>query len=349
MSQLADQEIKYLKGVGPKRAEMLEKELSIRTWRDLLYFFPYKYIDRSRIFLIKEIDTTQAFIQLKGKITGFRVEGQRYKQRLVASFTDGTGSVELVWFQGIQWVSRNYLLNTEYIVFGRPALYNRRLSIAHPEIEISGKEETTLFTPLQPQYSTTEKLKNSFTTSKIIHRMIGQVLTQINLFEETLPEYLINDLRLDSYDEALRNIHYPVNNDKLKRSIYRLKFEELFFIQLNILLQKNKRQFFVKGFVFSRVGDYLNNFYKHKLDFELTEAQKRVIREIRKDVGSGRQMNRLLQGDVGSGKTLVALMAMLIALDNGYQACLMAPTELLANQHFHTISLGSKYQCSPQR
>ena len=338
MSHLTELEIKYLKGVGPKRAELLDKELGIRTCRELLYFFPYKYIDRSRIYTIKEIDATQAFIQLKGKITHFRTEGQRYKQRLVAVFTDGTGTIELVWFQGLQWVARNYQPNIEFVVFGRPTVYNHRLSIAHPEMEISGNEEARLFTPLQPQYSTTEKLKNNFVTSKTIHRMMGQVLTQTDLLEETLPEYLLNNLKLAILDEAIRNIHFPENSDKLRKSTYRLKFEELFYIQLNILLQKNRRQSFFKGFVFSKVGDNLNNFYKNKLGFELTEAQKRVIREIRKDMGSGRQMNRLLQGDVGSGKTLVALMAMLIALDNGFQTCLMAPTELLANQHFNTIS-----------
>ena len=243
-----------------------------------------------------------------------------------------------MWFQGVQWVTRNYQVNTEYIVFGRPAVYNHKLSIAHPEIEIPGKEETPLYTPLQPQYSTTEKLKNSFLTSKTIHRMIGQILTQIDHLEETLPASLLERLKLIDLDGAIRNMHYPESNDKLKKSTYRLKFEELFYIQLNILLQKFKQQTINRGLVFSKVGDYLNNFYRSNLRFELTEAQKRVIREIRKDLGSGRQMNRLLQGDVGSGKTLVALMAMLIALDNGYQACLMAPTEILANQHFNTIS-----------
>ncbi|MFO7370598.1 MAG: ATP-dependent DNA helicase RecG [Bacteroidales bacterium] len=338
MTRLADQEIKYLKGVGPKKAELLEKELSIRTCNDLLYFFPYKYIDRSRIYLIREIDTTQTFIQIKGRITTFRVEGQRHKQRLVASFTDGTGTIELVWFQGAQWVTRNYQVNTEYVVFGRPAVYNHKLSIAHPEIEIPGKEETPLYTPLQPQYSTTEKLKNTFLASKAIHRMIGQILTQIDHLEETLPAGLVERLKLIDLDGAIRNMHYPENSEKLKKSIYRLKFEELFYIQLNILMQKFKQQTINRGLVFSKVGDYLNTFYRDNLRFELTEAQKRVIREIRKDLGSGKQMNRLLQGDVGSGKTLVALMAMLIALDNGYQACLMAPTEILANQHFTTIT-----------
>jgi ATP-dependent DNA helicase RecG len=337
MNQLADQEIKYLKGVGPKKAELLGKELGIYTFYDLLYFFPYKYIDRSRIYAIKDIDSTQTHIQLKGKITHFRIEGQRYKQRLVAVFTDGTGTVELVWFQGLQWVTRNYQLNVEYIVFGRPAIYNKRLSFAHPEIDVPSTDDR-LFSPLQPQYSTTEKLKSNFITSKTIHRMIGQVFVQLDRFEESLPDHLIKALKLTSLGEALRNMHYPENSDKLKKSTYRLKFEELFYIQLNILSQKNRRQSFFKGFVFSKVGDNLNNFYKSRLSFELTEAQKRVVREIRRDMGSGRQMNRLLQGDVGSGKTLVALMAMLIALDNGFQTCLMAPTELLANQHYNTIT-----------
>ena len=338
MTRIEDQEIKYLKGVGPKRAELLEKELGIKTFRDLLFFFPYKYIDRSRIYSIKDIDSTQAYIQVRGKISHFRMEGQKHKQRLIAVFTDGTGTLELVWFQGAQWVSRNYELNREYIVFGRPGLYNHKLSIAHPEIEAAGIEDDRLFTPLQPQYSTTEKLKSSFFTSRAIHRLMGQILSQSGVLEESLPEYLLNDLKLMGLEEAVRNMHYPAGSDNLRKATYRLKFEELFYIQLNILLQKSKRQTWIKGLVFSKVGDNLNNFYKTRLAFELTEAQKRVVREIRKDLGSGKQMNRLLQGDVGSGKTLVALMAMLIALDNGYQACLMAPTELLANQHFNTIS-----------
>jgi ATP-dependent DNA helicase RecG len=338
MSQLAEQDIKFLKGVGPKRAELLEKEFGLKTCRDLLYFFPYKYIDRSRIYTIKEIDSTQTFIQLKGKITHFRMEGQKYRQRLVGIFSDGTGTIELVWFQGLQWVTRNYELNREYIIFGRPAVYNHKLSVAHPEIEIAGTDDASLTTPLQPQYSTTEKLKTNFFTSRVIHRLIGQLLSNGDILEETVPGYLVQKLNLLSLPEAIRNMHYPENAEKLRRATYRLKFEELFYIQLNILLQKTRRQSWVKGFVFSRVGENFNNFYKNRLTFELTDAQKRVIKEIRKDLGSGRQMNRLLQGDVGSGKTLVALMTMLIALDNGFQACLMAPTELLANQHFNTIS-----------
>jgi len=338
MSDILDNEIKYLKGVGPKRAELLAKELGVLTCRDILYYFPFKYIDRSRIYKINEIDTTQTFIQVKGKITHFRMEGQRYKQRLVGIFKDGTGILELVWFKGAQWVMNNYQLNTEYIAFGRPAMFSNKLSIAHPELETTDKEDNTLYSPLQPQYSLTEKLRNSFITSKTIHRMNGQILSQLNTIPETLSEPIIAGHRLASLFEALRNIHFPENNDKLHKATYRLKFEELFYIQLNILGQKNKRQILSHGIVFSKVGDNLNNFYKNRLKFEMTGAQKKVIREIRKDMGSGRQMNRLLQGDVGSGKTLVALMAMLIALDNGYQACLMAPTELLANQHFATIS-----------
>jgi ATP-dependent DNA helicase RecG len=338
MSQLYDKEIMYLKGVGPKRAELLKTELGIYTYRDLLYFFPYKYIDRSKIFLIREIDSTQAYIQLKGRITHFRTEGQRYRQRLIATFTDGTGSIELVWFQGIQWVSRTLQPNVEYIVFGRPAVFNKKLSIAHPEVEPPESDDSTFFAALQPQYSSTEKLKNSFITSKTMHRWMGQVLEQILEPGETLPDCLVHLLKLVPLGEALRNIHFPGSHDKLRKATYRLKFEELFYIQLNILLLKTRRQTYFKGFVFSKVGDNLNNFYRNKLQFELTGAQKRVIREIRKDMGSGRQMNRLLQGDVGSGKTLVALMSMLIALDNGYQTCLMAPTELLANQHFNTIA-----------
>jgi ATP-dependent DNA helicase RecG len=338
MSDILDKEIKYLKGVGPKRAEMLAKELGILTCRDIMYYFPFKYIDRSRIYKINEIDTTQTFIQVKGKITHFRTEGQRYKQRLVGIFTDGSGILEMVWFKGLQWVMSNYQLNTEYIAFGRPTIFNSKLSIAHPELETTDKEDNMLYSPLQPQYSLTEKLRNSFITSKTIHRMNGQILSQLNTIPETLPVTLINRHRLMDLVEAMRNIHFPENNDKLRKATYRLKFEELFYIQLNILGQKNKRQILSHGIIFSKVGDNLNNFYKNRLKFEMTGAQKKVIREIRKDMGSGRQMNRLLQGDVGSGKTLVALMAMLIALDNGYQACLMAPTELLANQHFATIS-----------
>jgi ATP-dependent DNA helicase RecG len=338
MSQLLDQEIKYLKGVGPKRAELLGRELGIFTCRDLLYLFPYKHIDRSKIYTIAEINATQAYIQIKGKIAGFRLEGSKKKQRLVASFTDGTGNIELVWFQGLQWIARNYLPNIEYIAFGKPVRYNNRLSIPHPELEMAEKQDSMVCAALQPQYSTTERLKNNFITSRTLHRLVAQVLSKLVDVDETLPDYLVRKLRLMSLFDALYNIHFPGSHEKLKHAVYRLKFEELFYIQLNILGQKRRRQHDIQGFIFSKVGDSLNNFYRDKLTFALTEAQKRVIREIRKDMGSGKQMNRLLQGDVGSGKTLVALMSMLIALDNGYQACLMAPTEILANQHFKNLS-----------
>ncbi len=338
MDNYFDQDIKYLKGVGPKRAALLGKELSIFTFRDLLYYFPYKYIDRSKIYQINEIDTSQTFIQLKGKIVTFRTEGPPRKKRLVADFSDGTGIIELVWFQGTNWIMKNYNVNTEYIVFGRPGIYNRNISIAHPEIEIPETLNDGITSALSGQYSTTENLKNNYINSKTIQKLIENLLLSgKNELHETLPDYLVKKLNLLSCKEALLTIHFPKNNSLLEKSIYRLKFEELFYIQLNILKQKQSRQQRLKGFVFSKVGDYLNNFYKAKLTFELTNAQKRVIKEIRKDLGSGKQMNRLLQGDVGSGKTLVALMSMLIALDNGFQACIMAPTEILANQHFNTI------------
>ena len=338
-ADILNQEIKYLKGVGPKRAELLNVELNIYTFADLLYFFPYKYIDRSRIYKIDEINSTLANIQLRGKITTFKTEGTRYRKRLVALFTDGTGTVELVWFQGHKWVQNNYKVDTEYIVFGKPVLFNNRYNIAHPEVELPSQQDDDFNTALQPQYSSTEKLKNGYITSKTIHKLIRNLLTLTgNNIRETLPDHLLKQLKLLPLSEALLSVHFPQNNEQLKRAVHRLKFEELFFIQLNILQLKTSRKQALQGFTFSKVGESFNSFYRQNLHFELTDAQKRVMKEIRYDLGSGKQMNRLLQGDVGSGKTLVALMSMLIALDNGYQACLMAPTEILANQHFHTIS-----------
>jgi ATP-dependent DNA helicase RecG len=339
MNEILEQDIKYLKGVGPKRAELLNKELNIFTFRDLLYYFPYKYIDRSKFYKINKIDTTLTFIQIKGRITSFHTEGPPRKKRLVAEFEDDTGVIELVWFQGINWVVKTYKTDTEYIVFGRPAIYSRKISIPHPEIEAPDKQESIVNSKFQAQYNTTENLKNNYVNSKTIHKLVSTLLISVGKkIEETLPAYLIKKLSLLTLGEALFNIHFPRNNNLLRKATYRLKFEELFLIQMNILKLKSSRKRAFRGFVFSKVGDYLNDFYGQKLDFELTGAQKRVIREIRKDLGSGEQMNRLLQGDVGSGKTLVALMCMLIALDNGYQACLMAPTEILAGQHFETIS-----------
>ncbi|MBA7697998.1 ATP-dependent DNA helicase RecG [subsurface metagenome] len=324
--------------MGPKRAELFAKELGIYTVGDLLRYYPYKYIDRTRIYSIAEISSTQTHIQIRGRITAFRKEGPKYKQRLVAAFSDQTGSIELVWFQGAKWVEKSYEIGVEYIVFGRPALFGRKLNIAHPEIEPAALFENNVGTSLYPQYSLTEKLRAGYISSKTFRKLISGIFQSPSLsIPESLPDYLLKKLRLMPLQEALHKIHLPSSPDQIKRTEYRLKFEELFGIQLKILRQKIGRSQHFKGFVFKKVGDYFNNFYKNNLQFELTEAQKRVMREIRTDLGSGRQMNRLLQGDVGSGKTIVAFMSMLLALDNGYQTCIMAPTEILAMQHLNTI------------
>jgi ATP-dependent DNA helicase RecG len=331
--------ITYLSGVGPKRAELLNKELSIFTFRDLLYYFPYKYIDRTRFYKIAELDPDLPFVQIKGTIRGYATEGQGAGKRLVADFQDETGTIKLIWFKGGKWITGNYTPGVEYIVFGKPGVFNGIVNIIHPEIEAVNKIADRLNSALQAQYSTTEKLKNQFITSKTISRFIGTLLKQISgKLPETLPAYIVSRNNLMELQEALRKIHFPSNPDELEKSRYRLKFEELFYIQLNLIRFKTERNRKLKGFVFSSVGNNFNNFYYNNLPFTLTEAQKRVMKEIRRDLGSGRQMNRLLQGDVGSGKTLVALMSMLIATDNGFQACIMAPTEILASQHYQTIT-----------
>jgi ATP-dependent DNA helicase RecG len=338
MSRLS-QEIKYLPGVGPKRAELLHKELSINTLENLLYYFPYKHIDRTRFYAIKEIHPDLPYIQIKGKIISFQSIGEGPKKRLIAQFTDGTGTIELVWFKGVKWVQQSYKTGVEYIVYGKPTLFGSHINIAHPEMEEADKVTQAFKLALQPAYNTSERMKDNFLTSRAIHKLIGIVIKNyIQEVEESFPMYLLKKLNLLTLPEALFNIHYPQSIELLKKAELRLKFEELFTIQLALLKQKVNREKGSKGFVFPLVGDYLNGFYKNYLSFELTNAQKRVIKEIRKDLGSGTQMNRLLQGDVGSGKTLVALMVMLIALDNGFQACLMAPTEILATQHFENIS-----------
>jgi ATP-dependent DNA helicase RecG len=339
MENFLDTDITYLKGVGPKRAELLKKEAGIFTFRDLLYYFPFKYIDKSQFHKIREINATNAYIQLKGKITSFRTEGAKFKKRLTAKFTDGTGEIELVWFQGINWVTKSYNVGAEYIVFGKPVIYSHQLSIAHPEIEPAGKQSETVKSAFVPQYNTSEKMKAGYLNSKAI-QLITQTIFSIpqSKIEETLPAYLLDKLKLISLDNALKTIHYPNNSSELKQAEYRIKFEELFYIQISILRLKTGRDNEIIGFVFGKVGDTFNNFYHKNLPFELTNAQKRVIKEIRHDLGTGKQMNRLLQGDVGSGKTLVALMSILLAIDNGFQACLMAPTEILAQQHFKTIT-----------
>ncbi|HRW62609.1 MAG TPA: ATP-dependent DNA helicase RecG [Bacteroidales bacterium] len=338
MSDYLQQEIKFLSGVGPKRAELMNKELGIYTFEDLLYYFPYKYIDKSKFYKISELKPDMPYIQIKGKISGFEMIGGGHKKRLVAFFSDGTGVIELVWFKGLSYIQKSLLLNTEYIVFGKPGYFGGKYNIIHPEVEDSLKNQNVIQAKLQAHYNTTEKLKKSFLHSKAVSKLVNNLMLLIKgKIEETLPAYLTEKYKLISLEEALFNIHFPQNAELLKKATYRLKFEELFYIQLNILQKRTIRIKKSNGYIFSKVGDFLNRFYQHNLPFELTEAQKRVLKEIRKDLGSGKQMNRLLQGDVGSGKTLVALMSMLIALDNGFQACIMAPTEILANQHFETI------------
>jgi ATP-dependent DNA helicase RecG len=332
-------DITYLQGVGPKRAELLNKELNIYKFRDLLYYFPYKYIDRTKFYKIADLDPDLPFIQIKGFIKSYYHEGQGKGKRLVADFQDDSGTVKLVWFKGGKWITGSYTPGIEYVVFGKPGVFNGIVNIIHPEIEASDKLAGRLSSALQAQYSTTEKLKNNFLTSKTISKLIGNLLKQIKFrIPETLPPYIITKYKLSDLHEALHKIHFPSGPAELENARHRLKFEELFYIQLNLLKIRSTRNLRIKGFVFSSVGENFNNFYHKNLPFSLTEAQKRVIKEIRRDLGSGKQMNRMLQGDVGSGKTLVALMSMLIAIDNGYQACIMAPTEILANQHFCTIS-----------
>lgn len=333
-----DTDIMFLQGVGPKRAELFNKELNIFNFRDLLYNFPYKYIDRTKFYSVSEIDPDLPFIQIRGFIKGFYTEGQGKGKRLVADFSDETGTIKLIWFKGIKWVTGSYVPGVEYVVFGKPGVFNGIVNIIHPEMEASDKIAVRMSSALQAQYSTTEKLKNQFLTSKAISKLTGNLLKQIKYrIPETLPPYIVSKYKLTELHDALQRIHFPESPEELEKARYRLKFEELFYIQLRLLSIKAIRNIKVRGFVFSSVGENFNSFYFNNLPFSLTEAQKRVMKEIRKDLGSGKQMNRLLQGDVGSGKTLVALMSMLIAIDNGFQACIMAPTEILANQHYNTI------------
>ena len=337
MTDLAKLDIKYLPGVGPKRADLLNKELEIHTYLDLLHYYPYKYIDRSKTYKISEIDGSMPYIQLRGRIVSYNTHGEGARRRLTALFSDGTGVIELVWFKGIRYITERYKPGTEYTLFGRPTLFNGKFNIAHPELDpIDDRIDNT--TGLQGYYNTTEKMKNAFLNSKALQKMVYTLLTSIQApLPETLPAPVIAHMQLMGITDALRNIHFPISVGHLRRAEMRLKFEELFYLQLHILRYTRLRNQKLGGFRFDHIGDYFNNFYHHILPFELTQAQKRVIKEIRADMGSGRQMNRLLQGDVGSGKTLVALMSMLIAVDNGYQACLMAPTEILATQHYEGL------------
>jgi ATP-dependent DNA helicase RecG len=335
---LSSQDIKYLPGVGPKKADLLSKELGINSVEDLLRHYPYKYVDRSRFYYLHEISEDMPFIQVKGQIVRFEKVGEGHNQRLTAIFTDGHGTIELVWFKGIKYVIDKFHTKVDYVIFGKPSAFNGRFNIVHPEIEIASLLPPPEQMGLQPFYNTSEKMKSSFLNSKAIQKIIYPMIQNIKSgIPDTLPAYLLKKFSLLNLTDSLVNIHFPKNADVLNKARQRLKFEELFYIQLNILQQTKWRDQHYKGFVFGQIGHYFNTFFKDHIPFELTNAQKRVLREIRIDVGSGRQMNRLLQGDVGSGKTLVALMAMLMALDNGYQACIMAPTEILANQHFISL------------
>ena len=337
MFDLTTRDIKFISGVGPQKAAVLNKELEIYSLYDLIYYFPYKYVDRSRIYYIHEIDGNMPYIQLKGEILGFETIGEGRQRRLTAHFSDGTGIVDLVWFQGIKYILGKYKLHEEYIIFGKPTVFNGRINVAHPDVD--KPEDLKLSSVgLQPYYNTTEKMKRSSLNSHAIEKMMKNIVRQLDEpLPETLSPALLAEHHLMPLTEALMNIHFPVSPDVLRKAEYRLKFEELFYVQLNILRYAKDRQRKYRGYVFEKVGDTFNGFYSRNLPFELTNAQKRVLKEIRRDLGSGRQMNRLLQGDVGSGKTLVALMSMLIALDNGYQACMMAPTEILATQHYATV------------
>lgn len=333
--------IEYLKSVGPQKAEILKKELRIFKYADLLAFYPFRYVDRTKFYKVKEINADLPFVQLRGKITNTKMVGVKRAQRFVATFADETGSLELVWFQGAKWIAEKIKphVTNEYIVFGRPSVFNGIFNISHPEIDPVSAENTTFASTLQAVYNSTEKLKSRSLDSKGIARLQKSLVLLIkNNIPETLSNAVLERFQMLSREEAVKQIHFPQNPEMLKKAEFRLKFEELFFIQLKLLKQKGLREKTFRGFVFSKVGDYFNNFYNNYLPFQLTNAQKRVIKEIRLDMGSGKQMNRLLQGDVGSGKTLVALMNILICMDNGFQACLMAPTEILANQHFETIS-----------
>jgi len=337
MSDYLDQDIKFLPGVGPQRAELLKKELKIFTFNDLLYYFPYKYIDRTKFYRIAEITSNMPYIQLKGSIVRFETTGEGVRQRLIAQFRDESGVMELLWFQGVKWVKENVKAGVEYIVFGKPTVFNGKVNIVHPELEPAENKQISAGV-FQAYYNTSEKMKQKFMTSKALNKFQFNLsaLIEGKIFE-TLPPALISKLKLMPLSTALRQVHFPENPHLLKNALFRLKFEELFYIQLRILSLKHNREGSFKGFIFSKVGYNLNTFFSNNLPFELTNAQKKVVKEIRKDMGSGKQMNRLLQGDVGSGKTLVALMIALIAFDNGFQVSLMAPTEILANQHYNSI------------
>ena len=335
---ILQQDIMYLPGVGPNRKKMLSKELGIETYGDLLEYYPYKYVDRSKVYTVHELTGDMPFVQVVGRILSFETfEMGPRKERVVAHFTDGTGIMDLVWFNGGKFAKQTYKIGTEYLVFGRPGVFNNRIQVQHPDIDLAEKVELSAM-GMQPYYNTTEKMKKSGLNSRAIEKLTKTLIGVLkDPLPETIPDFITTPLHLMNRDQALRNLHYPQDTKELERARVRMKFEELFFVQLNILRYASDQRRKYRGYVFNRIGNTFNTFYHQNLPFPLTGAQKRVMHEIRQDMCSGRQMNRLLQGDVGSGKTLVALMTMLIALDNGYQACIMAPTEILAEQHLQTI------------
>ena len=338
MINLLETPIEYLKGVGPARGELLRKELGIHKYGDLINLFPNRYIDRTRYYKINELLNSNSEVQVVGKVINIKSVGEK-RTRLVATFTDGTGEMELVWFQGQKWIRENLKINTPYVIFGKATSFNGTFNMAHPEMELLTEHEQSLRSAMQPIYPSTEKLIQRGITNKVVNKIMQQLFIETQaLFSETLPGHLVNELQLIPKNAALFNIHFPKSQDLLARAQFRLKFEELFFIQLQLITKNIIRKHKIKGHAFDKVGEYFTNFYQNHLPFELTGAQKRVLKEIRHDMGQPAQMNRLLQGDVGSGKTIVAMMSMLLALDNGFQACLMAPTEILANQHFIGLS-----------
>ena len=336
---LAAIDIKFVPGVGPKRAEMLAKELNIHTAEDMLLHYPYKYVDRSRFYYLHEISQDMPHIQVKGQIIAFNKIGEGRQQRLSAIFTDGKSNIELVWFQGIRFILDKYKTGINYIVFGKPSFFNGKYNIVHPEIDLPSQLPPPEQMGLQPFYNTSERMKTGYLNSKAIQKIIQGLMPKVKeLVTETLPAYILQEFKLMNLSDSLMNIHFPKNTQALNKARQRLKFEELFYIQLNILQQTKWREQNIAGFVMPKVGQHFNNFYHKALPFSLTNAQKRVVKEIHTDISNGKHMNRLLQGDVGSGKTIVALMALLIAVDNGFQGCLMAPTEILANQHYDSIA-----------
>ena len=338
MFDVLSQNVKYLKGMGPAKAQLFNKELGIYTLKDMLHYYPIKYIDRSKIYTLSEVVVGMSYVQVIGRIYSLAIEGEGRKCRLRASFTDGKQVAELIWFQGIKKIHKTLKINANYLLFGTPSTFNGGLQFVHPELELIDDSRPILNMGFQAVYRIPEKLKKYHVTSKSIGIFVKTIFSQLKEpIEETLPEYIVKKNNLLSLDETLKTIHFPQNSEFIPQALYRLKFEELFYVQLNILRYAQERNMKYKGYRFSIIGEHFMSFYNDYLPFSLTNAQKRVIKEMRRDMGSGRQMNRLLQGDVGSGKTIVALMMMLIAIDNGYQACIIAPTEILAEQHFHTI------------